>query len=395
MRGRFGLTTTVVLLGVTSLLTDVSSEMILPLLPFFLVAIGGNAFIIGLVDGVGESVVAFVKVYSGYRSDARGRRKPFVVGGYGLSTVSKVFLALSHAWPHVLAVRVGDRVGKGVRTPARDALIADATDAKSRGTAFGFHRAMDTTGAVLGPILAVLLIAAGLTFNAVFLVAAVPAGLAVIVVFLVRDERAAPRVQRFRSSLAGLPRPLRRYLGVSALFALAHLTAALFLLRAGEVLGVVDEGIGGLAPVLGLYVAFNVVYAILSFVAGRRSDRVGRVPVVLAGYFVFAGAAAGFAIVPDLVGPLSLLPLFLLLGLAFALVDGSQRALAVDLTPKEARGTSLGIFHAAIGLAALPSGILAGTLYVLYGPAAAFGTAAAVALVAGLLLPWAVRGTSP
>ena len=383
---RTALTFNVAVLAATSLLTDVSSEMILPLLPFFVVSIGGNALILGFIEGAGETVVSFVKVLAGHRSDATGRRKPFVAVGYGLSTLSKAFLSVASSWAHILFVRIGDRMGKGLRDPARDALIADSVPAEVRGTAFGFHRAMDTTGAVLGPILAIVLIAYGLTFNQVFLVAALPAAAAFAVVLLVRERPFPAKRRPLFAALRALPPPLKRYLAVVTVFSMPTFTVPLFLLRAGEITGAVGNAIL-LPSVIALYVAFNVVYAALSFEVGRLSDRLGRVPMILAGYSIFAAAAVGFAVNTS---PAALLPLFLLLGASFGFLDGSQRALAADLVPASQRGTSLGTFHAVTGLSKLPSGVAAGAVYTLISPAAAFGLGGALAVTAAGLLLWAV-----
>ncbi|HKZ47250.1 MAG TPA: MFS transporter, partial [Thermoplasmata archaeon] len=288
----------------------------------------------------------------------------------------------------VLVARAGDRLGKGVRDPPRDALLADSTPPETRGKAFGFHRSMDTTGAIVGPILAAVLIVLGLTYNMIFLVAAIPAAVASLVVLLVREKRGVPMRRPLLASLSDLPPAVRRYFAVAALFAFGQVTMSLFLLRAGELSGLNPTAM--ISGVIALYVAFNVVYALLAFEVGRISDRVGRRPMLIAGYLTFAAAAAGFGLLPD---PVFLLPLFLVLGASYAFVDGSQRAMVVDLTPADRRGTSLGAYHALIGAAKLPSGILAGVLYASVGPLAAFGLGGVLATLAAVSFVLVLRPT--
>src|SRR3990172_2193549 len=278
---RQALTYNVIILSLASLLNDVSSEMIIPLLPFFFLSLQANVLVIGLVEGVAEAVVSGVRVLSGHRSDETGLRKRFISAGYGLSAAAKGLLAFATVWPHILAARVGDRLGKGVRDPSRDALIADSAPPESRGTAFGFHRAMDTTGAVIGPIVAFAFIAAGVAVNTVFLVAAIPAIGAFAIALLVRERRRAPERRPLFGSLASLPAPLRRYLVVAALFSTGNMAVSLVLLRGCTLsLGAnACDTVEGIPLTIALYVAFNVVYAILSLAAGRLSDRVGRRPM--------------------------------------------------------------------------------------------------------------------
>ena len=394
---RRALTFNVVVLSAASLLNDISSEMIIPLLPFYLLALHADVFVIGLIEGAGESLLAVVRVVSGHRSDTVGRRKAFISGGYGLSTIAKGLLSVATVWPQVLASRVGDRFGKGVRDPPRDALLAESTPEETRGTAFGFHRSMDTTGAILGPLLALALVGAGLAVNSVFLLAAIPAAAAFGITFLLREHRRAPVRRPLFGSLGALPPALRRYLAVSALFSVGYIAMALFLVRGCELQygqGACDSA-SVLPSMIALYVAFNVVYAGLSYVVGRLSDRIGRRPILIAGYAAF-GVVSMLFIVAD---ARLLLPLFLALGLAIALVDGSQRAFVVDLSPPERKGLSLGAYHGLTAGMRLLSGLLAGALYVGVGPEAAFGLAAGLALAASaglaLLVKPPTRSGSP
>src|SRR5256712_11232600 len=275
----YGLTANVVVLGFVSLFTDVSSEMILPILPFFLTQVlFANAFIVGLVEGIAESVGTFTKIFSGRLSDSAGKRKRFVAAGYGLSTAMKVLFPFAQSWPEFLGMRILERTGKGVRDAPRDALLTESTPPETRGKAFGFHRSMDTTGAILGPIVTLVLlgtVAASLTlaeqYRLVLLLAAIPAVLSVLIVLLVREpQRARVPSQTLRVAFRGIPRPLLTFIAIASLFSFADFSYAFLLLRAGQT--------NGTTVVILLYVLYNIVYAAHAFPAGILSDRVRRKP---------------------------------------------------------------------------------------------------------------------
>lgn len=384
----YGLTRNILLLAIASLLTDVSSEIIIPLLPLFLLTLPDTNFlIIGIVESISESTVSLLKLISGHVSDRLGVRKRFVALGYGLSTVMKTILPLAVVWPHVLLARVGDRVGKGVRDPPRDALIAESTRPETLGKAFGFHRAMDTTGAIIGPVLVLALFplftaqrGEAQAFRDLFLLAVIPAALAFLVILVVREVAAKPKPNlKIRLSLRALPVRLRLFVLVATIYSVANFS---ILLVIAHVASLDVPGIGG--PTLAIldYLVFNVVYAALSVQAGSLSDRVGRKPVILVGYVCFVAACLGFALVGD---PLVLVAFFVLLGMSYAFVDGTQRALVSDLAPPDIRATSLGTYHAAVGLGKLPSSILAGFLAVTFSTSVWFVGHAAIAVVAATL----------
>lgn len=370
----------VVVAGMVSLFTDVSSEMIVPVLPLFLTGVLGAPLVaVGLIEGVAESTASVLRVFSGWLSDRAGRRKPLIVAGYGLSNLTKPLLALTGAWPQVLALRFADRFGKGVRGAPRDALIADSVDAAVRGRAFGYHRAMDTTGAAIGPLLAAgtLALTAG-DARAVFWLASVPGIIAVLLAWrALRDRPVAPKTAGApRLGFRDLGRPFALFTAIATLFALGNSSDAFLILRAQ------DTGMAVAAIPLA-YFAFNSLYAIFAAPVGIASDRWGRRPLLIAGYAIFALVYLGFALAPN---ALVAGALFVVYGLYYALTDGVARALIADLVPPELRATAMGTFSTATGLALLPASVVAGLLWQGVAPWAPFVYGAALAAFAALLL---------
>ena len=383
-----GISGNVLVLGVVSLLTDVSSEMIYPLLPLFLTGVlGAGPAFLGAIEGIAESTAALLKLASGYISDRVPRRKPLVVAGYGLSALVRPLIALAASPGFVLGVRFCDRIGKGIRTSPRDALIADSVEPELRGRACGFHRSMDHAGALIGPLLAAGLLAwFTLDLRTVFWLAAIPGLLAVL--FLVVGIRELPR-QPSSAASAGktgvtfLPRgQLRAYLLILLLFTLGNSSDAFLLLRASEL---------GVAPALLplLWAFFHLVKMLSVFPFGALSDRIGRRGVIIAGWGIYAAAYLGFAMATS---ELHIWLLFAGYGLFYGLTEGAEKALVADLAPAAERGAAFGWFNAAIGLGALPASLLFGALWQWFGPLAAFGCGAALAAVAAVLLLIMVRG---
>ncbi len=370
-------------LGVVSFLTDLSSEMIYPLLPVFLVeSLGAGAIALGTIEGVAESTAAVLKIASGWWTDRARRRKPLVVVGYGLSGALRPLIGLAASWPIVVALRFGDRIGKGLRTSPRDALIADVTPVERRGAAYGVHRAMDHAGAVAGPLVASgLLLIPGFTLRRIFLLAVIPAVLVIIVLVLgvSEQERTGPPTSQppaLSDWWSSMGSPFRRLLLAVVVFTLGNSTDAFLLLRLSDA----GFAVGWIAVLWSLHSAVKMV---ANLYGGQLSDRLGRRNLVAGGWIVYAGIYLGFGVVSS--GP-TLVALFLGYGIYFGLTEPVERAWVAEIAPEEARGGAFGLYHGAIGLAALPASILFGLIYATVGASAAFGTGAALAIVATALL---------
>ena len=369
---------TVIALGAVSLLTDLSSEMIYPLLPVFLTTVlGAGPLAIGAIEGAAESVAALLKLASGWWSDRMPRRKPLVIVGYGMASIVRPLIGLAQGVGQVLAIRLVDRAGKGIRGAPRDALIADAVDASQRGRAYGFHRAADHTGAVAGPIVAYALLTwGGVSLRTVFLLAAVPAAAAMVaLIFGVRESaREASKGKAPNLAWSGLDRKFWAYLGVLLLFTLGNSTDALLILRANE-LGVSVA----LIPVL--WAVLHVVKAASSTPGGILSDRLGRRPLIISGWLVYAAVYLGFAYAS---ATWHAWGLFIVYGLYFGLTEGVEKALVADLVPAAVRGAAFGWYNLTIGLAAFPASLIFGGLWQTYGATTAFLVGASLAVVAAL-----------
>jgi MFS family permease len=384
---------TILALGWTSFFMDVSSEMIYPLLPVFLSSLGAGSLAIGFVAGLSESAASFFRVFSGALSDKLKKRKVAVLLGYGISTLSRPIVALASTWTQVLGFRLLDRAGKGVRTPPRDALIADAVSKDRYGRSYGIQRAMDTAGAVLGPALAAGILALGFGHRDVFWLSLIPACLAVATIQLfvrevVRKAMATrlPEAGRAKGASAGarmstrlslgvFPREMRLYLIVTAVFSLGNSSNFFLVLRAQQ-LGFIEK----IIPIL--YLSINVVYALLSYPAGRLADRFGKARIVFVGYLVYAGVYALFA--AD-VSKTALWLLFPLQGFYLAITDGVNTAYMATLIPQDRRATGFALYHTVIGLSLLPAGVLGGWLWRQFSPRATFIAGSILALAAGIL----------
>lgn len=379
-----GMGTNIFLLGIISLLTDVSSEMMLAILPLFIASLGGAGIAIGLIGGIGDSVASLLKVFSGYWSDRLRKRKSFAFFGYSLSSVAKLFFPLVSSWTQLLILRPLERVGKGIRTAPRDTIIASSAKAEVRGKAFGFHRAMDSFGAFLGALLAFILFwFLKFEFKPILLIAALISFLALIPFIWVREKVADtyPKSKTsFRISLIKLPPSFKRYLMVAVVFALGNFTYMFFILRAKDVFQPFFPSRLAMAIPILLYCWFNIVYALFSLPGGMLSDRIGRRRTLKIGYFIYSLSCLGFALTRTLT---SFIILFALYGISFALVIGNQRAFASDFVEENLRGTALGTFHTAIGISTLIASIFAGILWT-YSPKLTFSYGAVMGLVAAI-----------
>jgi MFS family permease len=379
--------------GFTSFFMDVSSEMVLNILPLFLAnVLGVKTNIIGLIEGIAEATASILKLFSGWLSDKMGGRKWLAVVGYGLSAVSKPFFYIASSWELIAGVRWADRVGKGVRTAPRDALVADSVTKETRGLAFGFHRAMDTAGAMVGILIAILVVwlaqqnAVDLTkstFQTVVLISLLPAFLAVLSLSVgakdvtVKGQRAAPKF-----SLRSLGQPFSIFLVIVSVFTLGNSSDAFLVLRAQN-LGVTVIGI------LAMLAMFNLIYALVSTPAGSLSDRVGRRRLIIGGWLVYAAIYIGFALAQT---DWQVWLLYVAYGLYYGLAFGTANAMVADLVPENLRGTAYGTYNAVIGLLAFPASLIAGILWqglgawAGFGPSAPFLFGGILALLAALLM---------
>ena len=365
------LSKTVYALGFVSLLMDICSEMTYTQIPIFLkYVLKTPAWVIGLIEGVSESVASLVRLYSGSLSDRMGKRKPLAFLGYSFGAISKPLLFFVSGWGVVFALRFLDRLGKGLRAAPRDALVADVTPPSMRGRAYGLHRALDSTGAVLGPLLGIWILAhipgdLSQKLRGLFLYAGIPGFLAVLaLLFFVKDsdglspskpKTPGTKISSFKASWQALPEVYRRYLLISLLFTLGNSSDAFLILRAGQA-GISDSNI------LWLYAAYNLVEALFAYPAGMLADRIGKLPLLVTGYILFTVVYLGFGLLGSH-SEWGVWTLFLLYGGYGVLTRGSQKAFAADLTDPEKKGEQLGIFHTLTGLALAPASLIAGRLF--------------------------------
>jgi MFS family permease len=424
----------VLVISLVSFLNDASSEIIYPLLPVFLsISLGASPAVIGLIEGGAESISSFLKLFAGYFSDRSGRRKAPVVFGYALASIARPLLGFATSWPQVFAVRFTDRVGKGIRSAPRDAMIADSAAPHERGLAFGFHRAMDHSGAVVGPLLGFALVAfiaadrnavSPGEYRLIFLAASIPALAAVLVAaFAIRETRkdredgrasrngesqraeirradalraasggvAPPAAAAAAAATAASARPgfslrhfdgnFKRFLVILALFTLSNSADTFLLLRAHEV-GIASSNL----PLL--WAALHGIKVLSSLVGGDLSDKLGRKSLIVTGWLFYAAVYLGFAFVSTVAGTWALV---LIYGIYFGLVEGAEKALVADLVPADKRGTAYGLYNLAISVAIWPASLLMGALWSWRGASVAFITSACIGTLAALLLATTIR----
>jgi len=379
--GWWSLPTGVWILGGVSLLNDMATESIYPLLPFFLTTVlGAGAVSLGIIEGGAEAVSSVLKIISGRLSDRWRRRKPIVVAGYGVSAAARPFIALAGSWVTVFVLRFIDRVGKGVRGAPRDAMLADLASATNRGRVYGFHQAMDHVGAILGPLLAtVFLIAYPSRYRTLFALTAIPGALTLLLLWFAREPKQPPvsaSEHRGDTPITALPSPLVRYFVVLSVFTLGNSTDAFLLLR-------LTEAAGGPRFIPMMWAALHVVKTVFSVAGGSASDRFGRRTLIAIGWVVYAVVYAGFAVSS---APWALVTWFMIYGVYYGCVEGSERALIADFALPSQKGTAFGIYNAVSGLGALVSSVAFGVLWKTFGAGIAFGSGAALAIVAAMLL---------
>ena len=379
MKNKFGISKNVFILGLVSFFNDVASEMIYPLVPIFLTSVlGAPVAVIGLIEGIAESTASVLKVVSGWLSDKWRKRKPFILAGYSFSAVSKILLGLAFSWPFVLFARFIDRFGKGVRTSARDALIAESSDTSTRGKSFGFHRALDTLGAVVGPLIALLAIHfLDNNFRLIFFLAFIPACIGIFLLFFFVKER--KKEANLSSTLnlkwRNLNPSFKIFLLISFIFALGNSSDAFLILRAQNL------GLSVTLVVLA-YVLFNFTYAIFSTPAGIISDKIGPKRVLLAGFLLFSAVYLFFGLAHS---SLFLWFLFPVYGMYMALTEGVGKAYISNLVPQEKTGTAFGIYQTTIGLCTFFASLIAGLFWTYIGVSAPFIFGGLMAVISAFL----------
>ncbi len=369
------------LLGAISLVNDAASDMIYPLVPLYLTSVlmaGPKA--LGLIEGIADAVSSLLKLFAGVLADRTRTVRAWVISGYAIAGVARPLLAVASSWLGVLFCRFADRLGKGLRSAPRDALLTLSVPANKRGLAFGLHRAMDNAGAVIGPLIAAAMLAAGFSLRQIFLCAIVPACIVVALTFMVHEpERAAPKsgLGKFSWTLAGMPPAFRRYLLVLGLFTLGNSSNMFLLLRAKE-LGLPETQV-------------PLIWALMSFVAAigstplsAWSDHIDRRALIVGAWVIYAGFYLLFGLSPA--KPWLLWPMFAGYGLFLAATEGAEKALVADLVPGEQSGTAFGWYYLVVGLALLPASLLFGWLWSTFAPISAFAFGSCCALAAAMLL---------
>lgn len=373
----------VILLGLVSFFSDISAEMVYPIIPLYLTsAFGATPALIGLIEGIAESLASLLKVFSGYITDKWGKKKPIAFVGYATGLVYKIALIFAGSWGGILGARVIDRVGKGIRTAPRDVMVCDSADGNNLGKAFGVHKALDMAGSAVGIFLSYLLLqnaANTAAYKELFSISIIPAILGLLMFLFIKEKRthvAMNKREPFWQNIKKLDGQLKLYLFVALLFTLGNSSNAFLLLRAKSV-GFADN------QVILLYLVFNVIASILSIPLGRLSDRVGRKKLLVSGYIVFSIVYLGFALASSQV---TILLSFILYGFYSAMITGVERAYIAEISPKDLKGTMLGLHSTIVGIALLPASLIAGLLWDGFGASSPFLFGSAMSLIAALIL---------
>jgi MFS family permease len=372
-------------MGLTSFFSDFGHEMATAILPSFLVSVGGSAALLGIIEGIADASVSGMKLLSGWYSDYIGKRKPFAVIGYLLTAIGVGSFSLAFSWPHVLLSRVIAWLGRGTREPPRDALLVDSTKPEYYGRVFGFHRGMDTLGAIAGPAIAFFLVKS-MALRSIFLVALVPSALAFLTVALfVREvRRGGGERAHFLVSVRSLPRNFRFFLIAVVMFGLGNFADSMLILRATEILSPINGALVAGSLAILLYTIHNVFYAALSFPIGVLADKFGKRKILVFGYLLTGLSSVGFIFTIGNIFYLGLL--FVAAGIAIAITDAMERTVAADLLPENLRGTGYGTLATVNGIGDFASSSVVGLLWTAISPTAGFGYGAALMMVGAALL---------
>ncbi|MEQ8236674.1 MAG: MFS transporter [Syntrophomonadaceae bacterium] len=374
----------IVLLGLVSMFVDMSSEMVYPLIPLYLTSVlGATPAILGVIEGIAESLASLLKVFSGYIADQYRNKKQLTLWGYSAAVVYKVILLIAGSWSGVLAARVIDRIGKGIRTAPRDALIAESCQAENLGGSFGLHKMLDMLGSALGILIAYFLVVSNFfSFRGVFIVSIIPAVLGVMVLLLVREKKdGGSNHTKIDFNFRQLDWRFKAFLAIACIFTLGNSSNAFLLLKAQT------AGYNAQTVIL-LYFAYNLVASILAWPSGKLSDRIGRRALLVAGYTLFGLVYIGFALSTS---SAAFLLLFIVYGAYTAFTSGVERALITELAPPNLKGTLLGMHATLVGIALLPASILAGVLWDVFGAAAPFWFGGGLGLLAAAAISIVLR----
>lgn len=379
----------VILLGLVSFFSDISAEMVYPIIPLYLTSVfGATPMLVGVIEGIAESIASLLKVFSGYFTDKYKKKKPVAFLGYATGIIYKAVLIVAGSWLGILSARIIDRIGKGIRTAPRDVMVSESAGDGSTGQAFGIHKALDMAGSAIGILIAYLLLrtmTTGFDYKKIFLLSMIPAGFGLLMFFFIKVKKESrPAVQRepFWKNIKKLDKQLKLYLLVTFLFTLGNSSNAFLLLRAKSV------GFSDTSVIL-LYFIYNLSASLLSVPAGKRSDRVGRKQLLVAGYLVFAVVYTGFAFAA---GKPMMIGLFILYGLYTAMITGVERAFIAEISPVELKGTMLGMHSTIVGIALLPASIIAGFLWNKFSAVVPFLFGSAMSLLSAFLLLFLMKG---
>lgn len=368
----------IVMLGLVSMFVDLSTEMVYPLVPLFLTAtLGASPAIVGIIEGIAESIASLLKAFSGYIGDVYHNKKRLAFAGYSASVIYKIFLILAASWPGVLVARVIDRTGKGIRTAPRDALVAQSSDGKKLGGSFGLHKMLDMAGSSLGALFAYLFIVTNFGFHQAFLFSIIPAVIGILIIFAVREDKSC-EVPCQKLTLKGitLDGKLKMYLAVMFIFCLGNSSNTFLLLKAQE------RGFSSSQVIL-LYLLFNVATSVLAIPSGKLSDKFGRSKILVPGYLIYGFVYLGFALMSS---KPAVLFLFIAYGAYTAFVSGAERAFIVENSPSGLQGTILGLYGMLQGIGLLLSSIIAGLLWDRINSGAPFIFGGVIGIISALII---------